>query len=108
VTVFQKREALRKNRYVRAKATALRLADILAGRYRARRIILIGSLTNEDRFDLHSDIDIAVEGLDSESYFRACGDLMICAEDFDVDLVPVENATPRMKSKISRGEVLYG
>ncbi len=108
MTVFQKRETLRKGRYARARQAALRCAGILAKRYHARLIVLIGSLTNEDRFDFHSDIDIAVEGIDAGSYFLALGDITLNAEEFEVDLVPVENADPRMMDKISRGEVLYG
>ncbi len=105
---FRRRELLRQNRYAMARKAALRLTDILVREYQARRVILIGSLTDAERFDLHSDIDIAVEGLESDRYFPALGKLLECADDFEVDLVPVEKATPRMKNKISHGEVLYG
>lgn len=105
---FQRRELLRQNRYALARKAALRLTDILVREYQAKRVILIGSLTDAERFDLHSDIDIAVEGLEGERYFPALGELLESADDFEVDLVPVEKATPRMKNKIRNGEVLYG
>ncbi len=104
---FHRMEQGRQNRYARARKAALRLTDILVKQYRARRVVLIGSLADAKRFGLHSDIDLAVEGLEGDRYLIALGELLESAEDFDVDLVPVENATPGMKTKISHGEVLY-
>ena len=91
----------------KARETALRLAGILSRDYQAKRIVLIGSLTNENTFDVHSDIDLCVSGLDASNYFKAVGELLIEAGDFSVDLIPIEDATDRMVKSIGKGETLY-
>ena len=97
----------RERRYIRARALIEDLMRILVEKYHVKRIVLIGSCLNKDRFRFHSDIDLCVKGLEGSLYFQALGELLISAGEFNVDLIPMEDATERMKGYIEKGEVLY-
>ncbi len=86
-------------RAARAQAVARRCAVHLRGQYGARRVVLFGSLA---RGDLHamSDIDLAAEGIDPEELFRAGADLARLAGDIEVDLVPLEIASPGLLARL--------
>ena len=72
-----------------------------------RKVVLVGSLNEKDRFGRHSDIDLCVEGIPPKKYFQVVGELLLEADEFDVDLVPIETATQRMMQSISAGKILY-
>ncbi|MBI4653687.1 MAG: nucleotidyltransferase domain-containing protein [Nitrospirae bacterium] len=97
----------RKQRFLRAQAVLKKAIDILINEYHANKIILIGSLADKHRFGFHSDIDLCVEGLPSEFYFKAVGELLLEADEFDIDIIPIEDATPKMRELIKNGKVLY-
>jgi predicted nucleotidyltransferase len=97
----------KRNRYRAAQNTARRLIAILKRRYRVRKVVLVGSLNEKDRFGRHSDIDLCVEGIPPKKYFQVVGELLLEADEFDVDLVPIETATQRMMQSISAGKILY-
>ena len=97
----------RERRYIRARTLIEYLIRILVEKYHVKKIVLIGSCLNKDSFHFHSDIDLCVEGLEGSLYFQALGELLIMAGEFDVDLIPMEDATERMKGYIDKGEVLY-
>lgn len=99
--------ALRNQRFLRAKVVLKKVTDILIKEYRVSRIILIGSLTDKNRFGFQSDIDLCVEGLPDKLYFKAIGELLLEADEFDIDIIPFENITPEMKERIKKGKVLY-
>ena len=50
-------------RYQRAWALAHRAATLLRKRYAAQRVVLFGSLLNQERFTDRSDVDLAVWGI---------------------------------------------
>ena len=99
--------AARTRRIRRARAALQRAVELLSRKYHVRRIVLIGSLAEQDRFGFHSDIDLGVAGLPDRRFFEAAGDVLLQAGEFDIDLVPIENATPGMAARISKGDVLY-
>jgi len=99
--------AARARRLRRAQAALRRAVDLLAIKYRVRRVILIGSLAEGERFGFHSDIDLGVAGLPDRRYFEAAGDLLLLAGEFDIDLIPIENANPAMAKRLEKGDVLY-
>lgn len=99
--------SLRNKRFLKAQAVLKRLVNILIKKYHVTRIIQIGSLTDKKRFGFHSDIDLCVEGLPDKLYFQAVGELLLEADEFDVDIIPFEDATPKMKERIRKGKVLY-
>ncbi|MBI5788445.1 MAG: nucleotidyltransferase domain-containing protein [Candidatus Schekmanbacteria bacterium] len=99
-------EAARGKLRLEALKTADDLKNILVKEFSVKKVILFGSALDEARFRLDSDLDLAVEGLTSELYFKALGRL-IMASPFKVDLKPVEDAGELLKSRIARGRVLY-
>jgi predicted nucleotidyltransferase len=84
---------------------ARKLAGMLVERFGAKKVGLFGSVIHKTRFDKDSDIDIAVEGITPEKYFRAAAECQ--SAGFPVDLVDVATTTQLMKERISRGTVLY-
>ena len=90
------------------RAAAERYAQVLrasvpalASRLRtpgAQRVWLFGSLVWGTP-DEHADIDLAVEGLPPEVYFRAVGELL-CAASASVDLVELERAPAQFAARI--------
>ena len=100
-------ENKRKQRFNDARKMALALSGFLVRTYKANKVVLIGSLLDEKRFDSHSDIDLCVEGIPPDCYFRAVGESLLQAGPFDVDLIPMEHASERMNKHVAEGEVLY-
>ena len=99
--------ALREQRFIKANAVLKKVINILIKKYHVNRIILIGTLADKNRFGFHSDIDLCVEGLPDELYFKAVGELLLEADEFDIDIIPLESATPKMMEKIEKGKLLY-
>ena len=85
---------------VRAAAVTLRT------RYGARRVILFGSLAHAAWFSADSDVDLAVEGLTGDSYYRAWRAVEEIIGDRAVDLIEVETARGSLRSAIERGGVV--
>ncbi len=99
--------SLRDKRFLKAQEVLKRLVNILIKKYHVTRVILIGSLTDKQRFGFHSDVDLCVEGLQDKLYFNAVGELLLEADEFDIDIIPFEDASPKMKERIEKGTVLY-
>lgn len=97
----------RNMRFSKAQAVLKKITESLVKRYHVSRIILLGSLADKERFGFHSDIDLCVEGLSDSFYFKAVGELLLEADEFDIDIIPLEDATPEMKESIKKGIVLY-
>ena len=92
-----------------ARDIALHIAQILVDEFGVSRVYLFGSLLNINDFTIHSDVDIAVEGLRVDLYFRALSHIwMELPKGIGLDLVPLEDADEPLKEKISEtGIVLY-
>lgn len=76
---------------------------LLKERFGARRVILFGSLAGQGPWHDRSDIDLAVEGIAPEEFFRAysaCWDLVTRDLSIALDLVPLEDAYPEMRARI--------
>ena len=103
-----RREKARKTRWQLARREAEALAETLAKRYGADKVVIFGSVLDGDRFHEGSDIDLAVRGLRPESFFTAWNKLEE-ASPFRVDLVTLESCRTSLKARIlTKGEVLYG
>ena len=85
----------------RARAIAMRLADVLRERYGARRVVLVGSLARGE-FRATSDIDLGVEGIPDATFFRVGAELERLADGFAVDLVPLESADRGFREAVDR------
>jgi predicted nucleotidyltransferase len=107
---WKKNELENEKRYALTREKALfeveRISEILKDKYNVKRVILFGSVLDEDRFHDGSDIDIAVEGLDKESYFKVLGELLM-ESSFSIDLVPLEEASSLLRQRISRGQIIH-
>ncbi len=99
--------ASRRKRFHKAQSALKKAVNCLIKRYHAKKIILIGSLMDKDRFGVHSDIDLCVEGLSAALYFKAVGEILSTSDDFEIDIIPLEDATPEMKTQAEKGMVLY-
>ena len=85
-----------------AQADARRIARFLR-QQGASRVVGIGStFVQYRRFTRRSDIDLAVEGLPPERFFRTSAKAADMTH-FELDLTPVESATDYMRQAI-RGE----
>ena len=92
---------------VAARETAVRLAATLRDRYGASRVILTGSLARGE-FRCGSDIDLAVAGLRPDAIFEAGATLEREAGGLEVDLVPLESASPEYLRRLEQeGVVLH-
>lgn len=88
-------------RRARGWVVARSIAEFLKREYRPVRIIAFGSLVHPDRFDLHSDIDIAVDGIPWPAYLRAWNDVEERWPEFKVDLIDLAVVSDRMRRRIA-------
>jgi len=90
-----------------ARIDAERIASCLAENFPCDRIYLIGSTVRDGEFTERSDIDLVVEGLPSEVYFRASATISKMTS-FEVDIIPYESANGFIHKKVQEeGVVLY-
>ncbi|MCL0076883.1 nucleotidyltransferase domain-containing protein [Dehalococcoidia bacterium] len=78
----------------RAWVLARRAADLLRERFRARRVVVFGSLVHEACFTPRSDVDLAAWGLRPEDTFRALGAVQYLDADIEVNLIDVATCSP--------------
>ena len=75
-----------------ARAHAQRIARLLYGSG-ARRVVGIGSVFEAERpFTAHSDIDLAVEGIEPSAFYGVSAEAANLTS-FALDLIPLECAT---------------
>jgi predicted nucleotidyltransferase len=86
----------------RAWTLAQRAAALLKERFDAKRALLFGSLARRDFFHQRSDVDLAVEGIRSQDFWRAWSALDTLGCEFEIDLVNVETASPSLRLEIER------
>ena len=77
----------------------------LSRQYRVKRVLLFGSSTNPAKES--QDIDVAVEGLASEDFFRFYGDLLLKLSK-PVDLVDLSESSKFVRLILQEGVLLYG
>lgn len=92
------------------KNEAVRLSRLLleAG-FRCKKIYLFGSVVKKDRpLFCWSDIDLVIEGLPQDLFYRAYA-LLLKKAKFSVDLKPFEDLDKTVKEKLNQeGVVIYG
>lgn len=97
----QKEQALAR-RYERAWAVARQASQILKAQFGAERVAAFGSLLSAKRFHQHSDVDLAVWGVDEKLFYRAVSRLLDLDDDISVDLVEAEFASPALQTIIEQ------
>lgn len=88
-------------RHLQAWEVARQIADFLRREYQPARIIAFGSLVKPEIFGLHSDIDIAVEGIPWPAYLRAWNAVEEMFPTFKVDLIDLAIVSDLMRQRIA-------
>ncbi len=86
-----------------ARAEATKMARLLKEEFGARRVRLFGSLARGDATK-ESDIDLAVEGIDPGSFFRASARAALLTQR-RVDIIDVADASPLLRLRIDQDGV---
>ena len=84
---------------------ARRAAARLVAEHGAKRVILFGSVARKARLHADSDIDLAVEGMSKETYYRLAGDLLT-TNGKRIDLVRLEDVRESFRRIIALEGVL--
>ncbi|MCA1900245.1 MAG: nucleotidyltransferase domain-containing protein [Chloroflexi bacterium] len=92
----------RNKRRRRAMRIARQAADLLRKEFGAKKVILFGSLAKRGAFTLFSDIDLAVEGMPKENYYKAADAVYYLRPDIKIDLVELETCPPAMRENIKK------
>jgi len=87
---------------------ARRLTYLLIDKgYRFKRLYFFGSSLNEKPYTSCSDIDLAIEGLRNDLFFKVYA-FLIKEAKFPVDLKPFEDLDRAFKSRVKKqGEMIY-
>lgn len=93
-------------RHARAWQVAHSAAAILKERFGASRVVAFGSVLSPEKFHEHSDVDLAVWGLDERLYLKAVSALLDIDPEIPVDLVEAEFARPAMQAVIEEEGVV--
>lgn len=95
----KRQEAERRERALRIAHEAARL---LYDEFGVTRVVLFGSLAHDAWFHARSDIDLAVEGLAPELFWRAWVAIEKLDPAIEVDLVPFEDAKPSLLAVLEK------
>ena len=80
---------------------AQQCAQLLKERFNVDSVYIFGSVVGDGIWHKYSDIDIAVEGLPSDKYFRALDDIYkMIPSEISLDLVTLENAPIKLKERV--------
>lgn len=98
----QARQAANVQRRAAAQALAEKAAELLRGQFGAARVLLYGSTAHGLWFTGESDIDLAVEGIAADQFWRAWSAVSALDPAFEINLVDWEDATPALRAAIER------
>ena len=90
--------ALRKHLLNKAKLAA----TLLREQYNIKRLTIVGSLAHQAWFHPDSDVDLAVEGLDTKAFWDAWKLVEDIIETHDVDLIDLDSIPEARKNEIMR------
>jgi predicted nucleotidyltransferase len=77
-------------------------ATLLKRKYGAKKVVLIGSLLDADRFTPWSDIDIAVWGITIDKFYQAVAAVTGMSTEFKIDLIDPETCRPALLEAIEK------
>jgi len=75
---------------------------VLKARFGVQRVVLFGSLAHAAWFMPDSDVDLAVEGLAGDDYWRAWRQIEEIIDDRPVDLIEIEMVGEPLRRAIQR------
>ncbi len=90
----------------RAWQLARQAAALLRENFGVERVVLFGSLIQEDRFTRWSDVDLAAWGLTSANWLRAIGAVLDLSDEIELNLVDVETCSPELLAAIEQDGVV--
>jgi predicted nucleotidyltransferase len=86
---------------------AQKCAQLLKEQFKVNNVYIFGSVAGDGLWHKWSDIDIAVEGLPSQDYFKALNAVdKILPAGLELDLVTLEDATERLKERIKSEDII--
>lgn len=85
-----------------AKVAAFKAAKLLKSEFGATEVILFGSLARRGDFTLFSDIDLAVRGIPSDSFYAAVDAILGLNVGFKIDLAELETVPPALLKNIEK------
>lgn len=85
-----RRQQLLESRRQMALETAQRAAALLKHDYGVSRVVLFGSLSRQEPLSAHSDIDLAVWGLEERAYYQVVSRLLDLNPTVSIDLLRAE------------------
>lgn len=91
-----------KLRQERGLLIARQAAQILKTEFGVTKVVIFGSMLDTEEITPHSDIDLAVWGLDKFELFKA-GARIEQGHTFEIDLVPIEIAKQHIIAGIEEG-----
>ena len=86
----------------RLLARARELAKMLKRQFGVRKVVIFGSLARMSWFTPGSDVDLAVEGLETREYWRAWKLAEDIIADRPVDFVQIESVSDSLKRAIDQ------
>jgi len=90
----------------KALREAERLSALLKEKFEYKTLYLIGSVLKGRGFRLHSDIDLIIRGLKTDSFFKAFA-FLIQNSPFPIDLKPWEELDAESKARVAEeGRIL--
>lgn len=89
-------------RHAQAWQIARDAASLIRARYPGARVRVFGSLLYPESFGVHSDIDLAVEGIPWPDYLLVWSELERREPEFEIDLVDVGIISSAMREVIER------
>jgi predicted nucleotidyltransferase len=95
------------NHFFAAKKTAETVTQYIIKRFKPERLWLYGSILDEDKFSMISDIDIATEGIEWGIFFKMVSE---CEKltDLKLDIIDIESIPEIRRRKIFRtGRLIY-
>lgn len=104
----EKRKLLLDQKYQVAQTDFQRIVRLIIEKYQPRRIYQWGSLLHKENFSEISDIDIAIEGLNSAEKFFQLLDEAGELTSFPIDIVEVEHIHELQREMIKKtGRLIY-
>ena len=76
---------------------------MLREKFGAEKIVLFGTLAHDEWFSQWSDIDLAVLGIEPESFYAAVAFVTGLSSSFKIDMVDIKGCRPALK-KVIEGE----
>ena len=92
-------------RRLQAWEVARQAARLLREQYGAARVVVFGSLVNDEAFTVWSDIDLAAWGIAPDRFYRAVASVTGLSPHFRVDLVDPDACRPALRQALEREAV---